>query len=191
MPHQTPVSGQPKSALRAHFRATRRALSPHEREQFSARIVSRFLRWLDAQEALPNTLALYLAAPHEASLDTLIEPLRERGVRVVAPRGDGFAQVTAASTCSALDAQTWRSADGAAVEVDEIDMALLPGVAFGHDGSRLGQGGGWYDRALQSSGAILVGVCFSCQLSDTLPIEKHDVVMQWIVCEESMERVGT
>lgn len=186
MPHQNALASQSKAFLRAHFRAARRQLAPSEQAELSSRIVAHILRWLDDLDTRPQAVALYLASPLEASLDALIEPLRARGVRVAAPRGDGFALVDAASTCVTLQAQSWRQADGETVGVPELDVILVPGLAFGRDGSRLGQGAGWFDRALSGSRAILAGVAFGWQIVDALPAEEHDVPMQWIVTEDGV-----
>ena len=156
----------------------------------SERIASHLLLWLDNQKPAPRIVAIYLASPSEANLDALIEPLRARGIGVAAPRGEGFALIEAASTCSARAGQSWREADGAQVSAEETDVALLPGVGFGRDGSRLGQGGGWFDRALSGSRATLVGVCFGCQVVDEVPVEAHDVAMAWIANEDGVASVG-
>jgi len=195
MPHPTTLPGPAKAALRQHFRQARRALAPALRREHSACIAAHILRWLDARDELPSTIALYLASPLEANLDALLEPLQARGVRIVAPRAEGFAQVEPASTCAWDVGPSWRpalgeEAQGEEVRIEEVDVVLLPGLAFGRDGSRLGQGGGWFDRALEHSRAALVGVAFACQLVDALPAEPHDVWMQWIVSENGVVPVA-
>lgn len=179
-------SSRSKAALRAAFRQARRDLAPGEQAALSASIVGHILSWLDALASQPRTVSIYLASPSEADLDGLIEPLRARGILVAAPRGDGFAVVEAASTCTAPAGQSWRQAPGDWVPAEEIEVALLPGVAFGRDGSRLGQGGGWFDRALAGSQAIVAGVAFSCQVTDALPREEHDVPVAWIASEDGV-----
>jgi 5-formyltetrahydrofolate cyclo-ligase len=65
-------------------------------------------------------------------------------------------------------------------------LALVPGLAFDGGGRRLGRGGGYYDRFLggeEMQGAVKVGVCFSVQMVAEVPVDKHDVVMDW-VCHE-------
>jgi 5-formyltetrahydrofolate cyclo-ligase len=78
------------------------------------------------------------------------------------------------------------------VEISEqennIEMILLPGMAFTRDGKRLGRWGGWYDRAItfikqKNPTCVLVGVCFSAQLIDDLPVEEHDQRMDMIITE--------
>ena len=70
------------------------------------------------------------------------------------------------------------------VPPQEIDAILVPGVAFDFRGSRLGQGGGHYDRFLPTlrAGCIRIGVCHPFQLlqSGIIPLESHDQRMDYI-----------
>lgn len=57
---------------------------------------------------------------------------------------------------------------------EEIDLLILPGLAFGRDMTRLGRGAGYYDRLLQRVSAWKVGFAFDVQLFDTVPVEEWD-----------------
>jgi len=66
--------------------------------------------------------------------------------------------------------------EGPAVPIDQVDVALVPGVAFDHLGNRLGRGGGFYDRFLASASELkTIGLCFDLQLVDKIPSEPHDI----------------
>lgn len=68
---------------------------------------------------------------------------------------------------------------------DDILM-LIPGVAFSKDGSRLGYGKGYYDYYLKDKPEIFkVGICFSMQITDSLPTDSNDVLMDLVVTEET------
>ena len=70
------------------------------------------------------------------------------------------------------------------VEAGEIDLAIIPGLAFDPiTRLRLGRGGGYYDRLLARPEfrAQTVGVCFPGQLIDGLPRENHDVPLHAVV----------
>lgn len=64
------------------------------------------------------------------------------------------------------------------------DWLFIPGVGFGLDGSRLGRGKGYYDRYLADSKALRLGVCWSEQLNQELPVESHDCRMDFIITEK-------
>lgn len=67
---------------------------------------------------------------------------------------------------------------------DEIDLIIVPGVAFGEKGERLGYGMGYYDRFLKQVKGNLIGVCFERQITDKIIPEKHDVPVYKIVTEQ-------
>jgi 5-formyltetrahydrofolate cyclo-ligase len=70
---------------------------------------------------------------------------------------------------------------GPAVNVDEIDFVIVPGLAFTTAGDRLGYGMGYYDRFLPTVSATSVGVCFTEQLVDEMPLADHDVRVDMVV----------
>lgn len=71
------------------------------------------------------------------------------------------------------------------VDVDTIDLVLLPGIAFDERGNRIGHGAGYYDRLLRDSlHAKCVGLAFDFQIVDAIPVEKHDVAVDKIVTEK-------
>jgi len=71
---------------------------------------------------------------------------------------------------------------------DEIDIALLPGLAFDLFGNRLGRGAGYFDRLLPATrtGAKLVGVVPAALVVDRLPGDPHDVPMNYLATEEGV-----
>ncbi len=66
-------------------------------------------------------------------------------------------------------------------EWDKIDMALVPGVAFDCNQNRLGRGKGYYDKLLPKISGTKIGVCFPCQLVESVPCQEWDVKMDFIV----------
>jgi 5-formyltetrahydrofolate cyclo-ligase len=73
------------------------------------------------------------------------------------------------------------------VRAKQLDLLLVPGIAFDRHGNRLGRGGGFYDRLLaEYPAATAVGLCFDFQLVDSLPAEPHDRPVDWIVTESQV-----
>ncbi len=72
------------------------------------------------------------------------------------------------------------------LSLEEIDLVVVPGVAFDERGNRLGFGAGFYDRFLKklTHQTKFVGLAFECQLTDKIPSEKHDISMDYVVTEE-------
>ena len=64
------------------------------------------------------------------------------------------------------------------------DLVLVPGLAFDTTGARLGRGKGFYDRWLAANPTVrAVGICFKCQIVESLPFEAHDARVTAIVSE--------
>ncbi|MFH2005210.1 MAG: 5-formyltetrahydrofolate cyclo-ligase [bacterium] len=68
----------------------------------------------------------------------------------------------------------------------DVDLVLVPGVAFDRRGGRLGYGGGYYDRFLQDCPAPRVALTFALQLVDEVPREPHDLLVNKIVTDEGV-----
>lgn len=76
---------------------------------------------------------------------------------------------------------------------NRLDLALIPGVAFDTFGRRLGKGKGYYDRALANYSGIKIGVAFDEQIVEPglIPIEAHDILMDWILTPSMIIEVGS
>ena len=72
------------------------------------------------------------------------------------------------------------------MEKADIDIVIVPGVAFDKKYNRMGYGKGYYDRFLKDMTALKIGVCHSFQLVDEIPSEPHDIKMDMIVTEREI-----
>lgn len=76
-------------------------------------------------------------------------------------------------------------AEGIPADEKEIELAIIPGVAFDRDGNRLGRGKGYYDRTLDRLGkAYRIGVCFGFQILGAVPSERDDRPMDEVWTEK-------
>ncbi len=71
------------------------------------------------------------------------------------------------------------------------DFILVPGLAFDPAGGRLGRGGGFYDRFLAGFEGVKVGVCFPELVVDEIPMEPHDIRMDFVVTSEGIIGCGS
>lgn len=72
----------------------------------------------------------------------------------------------------------------------QIDLAIIPAMAFDRSGHRIGHGKGWYDRLLpQIRTKHKVGICFQEQLLDKIPDEVHDIGVDLVITEGEVIRV--
>ena len=70
------------------------------------------------------------------------------------------------------------------VDIDSIDLVIVPAVAYDHRGNRRGRGKGYYDRLLSRSRAITIGVCYDFQLFDEFETESHDIPVDFVVTDK-------
>lgn len=67
---------------------------------------------------------------------------------------------------------------------EQIELTIVPGVSFDRNGNRLGRGKGYYDRLLPQLRSYNIGICFGFQLSEEIPSEPLDRVMDEVWTEE-------
>lgn len=78
--------------------------------------------------------------------------------------------------------------------LNEVEFALLPGVAFARDGARLGYGGGFYDKLLadlpseMTQRPVLAAAAFAMQIVEFVPQEPTDVKVEWLITEQEAIR---
>ena len=72
---------------------------------------------------------------------------------------------------------------------ENIDIWLVPGMAFSKKGIRLGRGGGFYDRLLKFSKGKNIGILYEFQLYDELPEEVHDIRMNVLITESGIQEI--
>ena len=67
------------------------------------------------------------------------------------------------------------------IKIKEVDVFLVPGVAFTASGKRLGRGGGYYDKLLSKyPDTIKIGITFNERIMQDLPTESHDISMNYV-----------
>ena len=136
-----------------------------------------------------RSLALYNPINNEVATGQIFAVAREQKKQVYYPRVAGeeleFLEVSAVNRLVTGAFGIAEPEIGEKISVAELDLLIVPGVAFDVRGHRLGYGGGFYDRQLtgKSAETITVGLCFEIQLCDLLPIEEHDQALDYIATE--------
>jgi 5-formyltetrahydrofolate cyclo-ligase len=188
-----------KPRLRRVLRERRNALGTSARDVASQPIGKRIFSLLREKNRLHDQrIAAYLANEREPDLTELIHDLQTRLREVLAPHFQDEAKpfYTLAPAGENLGTVQFKNASvrepreysgGLARSPEELDVILIPGLAFDLNGNRLGQGGGWYDRVLaRAPHALKIGVCFDCQILESVPHEAHDVKMDFVVTEKRL-----
>ena len=178
-----------KRTLRRELLSVRRGIASDVVAAASLAVVAR-LRTLP-ELAAPCTVLLHAADPDEIALDALVDD-PPPGWRVLLPRveGDDIAVVPHPPGAALVTGYRGiREPTGTPVDPSEVDVVVVPGVAFTPTGARLGRGAGMYDRLLpRTRGALRIGVCLEAFVRDGLPIEPHDAHVDVLVTDASVRR---
>jgi 5-formyltetrahydrofolate cyclo-ligase len=176
-----------KRLIRTRFLTERRERQLESCINSSAEIQRRLLRSELFHRA--GCLSLYSAIHNEVQTDTVFARAFEAGKTLAYPRvkNDGLEFVDVQSlTELAVGAFGVLEPQGAKlVPVEELDIVVVPGVAFDRTGHRLGYGRGFYDRALSAcrKDSVKVGFAYDSQLLDELPSAKHDQRLSALMTE--------
>ena len=172
-----------KDELRQQIRQQKRQFSPAQLEELSLPVIQRLRPYL--KEA--SVVMAYYSLPDEVNTHQLIDNLVAEGKTVLLPKVTGDETMELCRYQSAADLR-----EGAFhlmepigepfANNDQIEVALIPGMAFDAEGHRLGRGKGYYDRFLQSVPAMKkIGVCFDFQKVEMVPSEEHDVIVDVVI----------
>lgn len=186
------VLAQKKAKLRSKLRRKRRQQEQEILLADSKAICDRLLELPELQRA--KTVFCYVSCAGEVETHRLIGVLLAQGKIVAVPRcrPEGQMECVPIAALSelipgAMNIPEPRS-DAPSIPAEQIDFAVVPAVACGEDGSRLGQGGGYYDRFLERSRCDFAAVCQSAFLLPAIPCEAHDRKMKIIVTPQRVLR---
>ena len=177
----------PKRSIRSHFLAERKSRSSQICADSSSEIQRHFMCSGLFRDA--RCLALYSAIHNEVSTDEIVEHALDNDKSLVFPRviGEELEFVVIESPSELVPgAFGVKEPKGCSlVPVENIDLVVVPGVAFDKRGHRLGYGRGYYDRALTKcqSRCVKVGFAYDFQLVEKLPATDYDETLSVLITE--------
>lgn len=173
-----------KQELRQAIRERKRQHTGDELAELSLAAVSKLMahpRYLAA-----HTVMLYCSLPDEVSTERLLDC--SGGKTVVLPRVTGPATMELCLYDGPVSLSEgafgiMEPTGQAFTAYQEIDLAVVPGMAFDAQGNRLGRGRGYYDRLLPLlPRAYKIGLCFPFQLIGNVPTQPTDIAMDEVIC---------
>lgn len=190
---RAPAPEEEKAHLRASIRKDRLHRSQRRNEELAEILRDRVLEIPAVADA--RCVSVYASRPHEPGTLPLIEALHARGVRVLIPRlGDGLQRgwSTYHGGDDLIERAPGRPPEPSgeflpAEALADADVIVVPALAVDSTGVRLGQGGGWYDRALELArpDAPVVALTFASEFHGPgeapLPREDHDLPVTMVV----------
>lgn len=176
-----------KRELRSFIRTQKQQHTTAQLAPMSEEICGKVLASANWQKA--GTLLLYYPLADEVDVRPLIQQAYRDGKCVLLPvcKGDELElhryQGEDSLSLGAFGIMEPTGSLFAPEQYPDIQLAIIPGMAFDSAGHRLGRGKGYYDRLLPKlSRARLQGVCFPFQLLDEVPAEPHDIAVHEVIC---------
>lgn len=179
-----------KRLLRDKYKYLRESLSLEEWREKSREICRRLINFLSSQEV--KKIAFYHFINKEVDLTLAVEEfLKAKDREIYFPRVHSKEGKLTFHLVKSLTELTpgymgipEPPSTSSQCAPEDLEIVLVPGLAFDREKFRLGYGGGYYDRFLRKTKALKIGVAFSFQVQDFLPKESHDIKMDLILTED-------
>ncbi len=185
------IEAQQLSLLRQKLRHARTQLSSHERTNLDQIIQQQLKKWVIL--AKPQSIGLYMPFNGEPDVRPLVAWLRSHNIKLATP-------VVNALHSGQMQFHQWLETtqfqknkfgisepqNSQVVEPDEIEVLLAPLVAFNSTGTRLGMGGGYYDRWLAKANTRpqIVGIAYELQRIENIPRRDWDIPLDQVITEK-------
>ncbi|NLG24656.1 MAG: 5-formyltetrahydrofolate cyclo-ligase [Clostridiales bacterium] len=175
--------------LRALLKAHRAAFSMIEVAELSARISEKVLALSEYQRA--RRVLCYASIREEVNTTGLMREIlrggRELYLPTIAPGRELIpVRLTDPNAVKPGVMGIREPAGGEAIDPAQLDLLIVPGLAFDRCGGRLGYGAGYFDRLLKRCTGLVVALAFEFQIVDEIPLEPHDVPVDRIITERAV-----
>ncbi len=162
------------------------------KETYRARsesIVQRFV--ISSMFRQAETIGVTISRFPEVRTMSLIEEAWRAGKRVVVPRCNTetkemtFREIMSYDELEVVSSGLYEPKENEteAINKNEIDLLIVPGVIYSNEGYRIGFGGGYYDRFLRDYEGLTVSLAFTEQTGQVVPVEPHDLPVQYVISD--------
>lgn len=179
-----------KEDIRIRIKARKSLLDDNEKRNAAMTVFS--LLEKTAAFMMAENILLYHSLPDELSTVDFIDKWHSRK-RFYLPRVNGLNLEILPYDRSRLHLGAFNieEPDGTdTTDISQIDMVVVPAVAYDRRGNRVGRGKGYYDRLLGDTKAIRIGVAYDFQLVDEIDSEPHDVAVDYVITSRGILRTS-
>ena len=193
---EVPVSDfqERKAAIRKQAHENRK--NQEDKEAVSIAIMNRFMELPEYDAA--RTVMFYVDVRDEGRTRQALPAALATGKRIVVPYCvDGELELFWLEVMDELELGMYRILEPKnelrdvvhkRLQPEDLDLIMVPGVAFDKNGGRTGHGKGYYDKLLEHAKpeTPLVALAFECQMFDEIPMDHHDIFMDKVVTENNV-----
>jgi 5-formyltetrahydrofolate cyclo-ligase len=135
-----------------------------------------------------HSVGAYFALGSEVKTDLILDEAVRVGKKVSLPRveGERIRFYEFSDRQGLIRGRFGIMEPHASSEITDIDLIIVPGIAFDNEGYRLGYGKGFYDRYLSETAAYSIGLAFSFQMTDGICRDGHDRRVNAVATEKSL-----
>lgn len=172
-----------KAEIRRKMKHLRTILSEAEKEAAAAEVFAHLEH--TAAFVLAERILMYHSLPDELSTHKFLSKWNGRK-KFYLPRVNGVNLDILPYDESRLELGAFHIEEPTGsdtVSEDEIELIIVPAVAYDRKRNRLGRGKGFYDRLLASSKATKIGIGYNFQIVDEIPVEEHDVPVDIVITQ--------
>ena len=182
-----------KNDLRKRAHANRN--EQENKDELSRRIVGAFMSL--PEYAVAQTVMFYVDVRSEVRTRFELPAALESGKTIIVPwcNKDGELELYHLESMDELEIGMYKILEPAEhlrhlpekqVNVESLDLVMVPGVGFDTRGARMGHGKGYYDKLLAHArpDTPLIALAFECQMFEDIPVAEHDVFMDKVVTED-------
>ena len=180
-----------KETLRNEKRYERSLLSDAHLARLSDNFLTQWMKF--SKELSYQSIAIYYPFDNEASPLEILNYLHSKNKEVLLPVIENkskillFAKYDIQSELVKNNFGIFEPKNKEFVDIKDIDIALIPCVAFNEKLFRLGMGGGFYDRTFsKKSSTMLIGMAYSFQNENESFQEKHDIKMDYLITQKGV-----
>ncbi|MDA3885485.1 MAG: 5-formyltetrahydrofolate cyclo-ligase [Candidatus Delongbacteria bacterium] len=174
-----------KKALRKEIKLIKRSFSSDDRVIHSNTV----MRKLEDSEEFNNSSSIFIYWAMDDEVDTrefIIKWYKEKTFILPTVDGDDLILKKFSGTDSLKSGDIYSIPEpkGKPFEnLNDIDLAIIPGVAFDKQNNRMGRGKAYYDKILKQMKANthLIGICYDFQFLEKVPVEEHDIKMDKVI----------
>ena len=183
-----------KQAIREAAHANRKAQA--DKDGMSVTIVDKFMAL--PEYAAAKTVMFYVDVRDEVRTRQALPTAIQGDKRIVIPFCvDGELELFHLESMDELSVGMYKILEPRAelrdvaakrMQPQDLDLIMVPGVAFDKNGGRTGHGKGYYDKLLQHArpNCPLVALAFECQMFPEIPVQHHDIYMDKVVTENDV-----
>lgn len=172
-----------KSELRKAIRERKRRFAQEELDEMAFYITEKLKR--HPRFAAAHTIMLYHSMPDEVNTHRLISETKDKTILLPRVTGSHEMELCVYNGLDDLRPGAYgimEPCGSVFTRYKDVELAIVPGMAFDINGNRLGRGKGYYDRFLPLTvNAYKIGICFGFQIVDKIPTEETDIAMDDIV----------